>query len=68
MLFCIALLNMTYTYIRAVAGVYRAPLQVVPVGPVRNSLICMFVLFIYLCYLHNVTFFQVCRCPGTETE
>ncbi len=48
---------------RAVAGVYGAPVQVLPVDPV--CLICMCVLFIYLCYLHKFKF-EVCKCPGTE--
>ncbi len=32
-------------------------MKVVPVGPVLNCLICIFVLIMYLCYLHNVYVF-----------
>ncbi len=57
--------NICLDFSRAVAGVCGAPGQVVPVGPVWNSLICMFVLFIYLFVLYTMLkFFLVCRCPS----
>ncbi len=39
------------------SGCTKHHLQVVPMGPVWNCLVCMFVLFIYLCYLHNACVF-----------
>ncbi len=42
--------------IRAVAGVCGALVQAVPVGPVWNCFIYMFVLIIYLSFLHNELF------------
>ncbi len=57
--------NICLDFSRAVAGVCGAPVQVVPVGPVWNSLIWMYVWFIYLFVLYTMLkFFLVCRCPS----
>ncbi len=55
------------TALWAIAGVCGAPVQAVPHGSCF-SLIYICTIYLIVLFTQCLSFFQVCRCPGTETE